>query len=349
MKIKSKALRSVLESAGKLSRSTANPMSAYLRLKLDDDLLKISSTNLEEWFCSHVKIEDADNSTINCCVIPRHLSAALALAGEFVEMNQENGILTVDAEATFRIKCLDGDEFIPEPKSSGKSSDITCSNLASAIKAVEFCAHNNPSRPELASVHIFSEDGKVFAEAADGGNGAFYFFPCAVEINALVSTNHSSRLTAALLMEGAQLSISDGSLSVKHNLGSYQCKLLDIKYPNTDRVRKGDDFQPSKPLGTLDPKVVSETIFAALMMFDSNELPMMTVSFGPKGAIFESQGFGRTISGKFGEFSTQVNAQSLKKCISAFSGENVNISTGKIGFLHFSSGNLNVISMALRK
>jgi DNA polymerase III sliding clamp (beta) subunit (PCNA family) len=349
MKIKSKSLRSALESACKLSRSTANPMSAYLRLKLDDDLLKISSTNLEEWHCGHVKIEDADNSTINCCVLPRHLSAALALAGEFAEINQDKGILTVDAEATFRVKCLDGDEFIPEPSSKAKPCDIACADLASAIKAVEFCAHNSPARLELASVHIFSEDGKLFAEAADGGNGAFASFPCAVELNALVSTNHSSRLAAALFADGAQLSISDGALSVKHNLGAYQCRLLEAKYPNTDRIRKGEDFQPSKPLGTVDPKVVAETLSAALMMFETNELPSMSVSFGPKGAILETQGFKRTIPGKFGEFSTQVNAQAFKKCISAFSGESANIATGNLDFLHFSSGNLNVFSMSLRK
>jgi hypothetical protein len=349
MKIKSKTLRSALESACKLSRSTANPMSAYLRLKLDDDLLKISSTNLEESHYGLIKIEDADNSAINCCVLPRYLSASMALASEFVEMNQENGILTIDAEATFRVKCLDGDEFIPEPKSSTKPSNITCADLASAIKAVEFCARVNPARPELASVHIFSEDGKVFAEAVDGGNGAFTSFTCATKLDALISTNHSSRLAAALLLEGAQLSVSDGALSVKHNLGAYQCRLLEAQYPNTDHIRKGGDFQPSKPLGTVDPRVVAETLSAALMMFEANELPSMSVSFGPKGAILETQGFKRTIPGKFGEFQTQVNAQSFKKCISAFAGNNVNIATGNLDFLHFCSGSLTVASMSLRK
>jgi hypothetical protein len=35
--------------------------------------------------------------------------------------------------------------------------------------------------------------------------------------------------------------------------------------------------------------------------------------------------------------------------IPAFSGESANIATGNLDFLHFSSGNLNVVGMSLRK
>ena len=326
-------------------------MASFIKISPIGSRLSITSTNLDEFLIQYIDIAEASAEGFSACLVqPRHVLAALYLAGDEVEIKQEKSGLVIQSAATVKVKTADADEFpaIPDYPLVGKK-EAPCVELAAGIKAVQFCAHNNPARAELCSIHFQSDSGKMVVEATDGANGAFHQFDWAGELSFLVSAEHSSRLAEAFSMDGAELFLTGNLVAVKHKLGSYACKLLEAKYPNTSAMRNGEKFSAKKPLGTINAECVTDTLSAALMLCDANQLPAMTVEFTPKAIQFKSDSFHRGLDGKFEKHSTKVNAQALKKCFSAFGSEMVNIGTGELDFIRLESGKLSVLTMSLRE
>jgi DNA polymerase III sliding clamp (beta) subunit (PCNA family) len=349
MKVKTKALREAVEYAARMIRSTPNQMANFVKLEPHPEGLSITSTNLDEFLVQIIGVADAVEMIKPCLVQPRYLMASLYLASDTVEISQAETELVIKSAATVKVKTADADEFPALPVQSGVKKEINCADLAEGIRAVHFCAHKESSRAELCSIHFQSDSGTMVVEAADGANGAFYQFPWNGELKFLASAEHAIRLAEAFSVEGAELFLSDSLASVKHKLGSYSCKLSACKFPDTSSLRKGESFSASKPLGEINAEAITETLSAALMLVDSNQLPAMTVELSPKAIEFKSDSFQRKLDGKFVKHSTSVNAQALKKCIGAFGTQAVKIGTGTIDFLRLEAGKLSVITMSLRE
>ena len=348
MKVNTRALREAVDNAARMIRSTAIPITGFVRLTPTVNGLSLTSTNLDEFLVQSFKAQDFE-SFKSCLVQPRHLLAALYLAGEEVEIEQTCKELVIKSAATVCVKTADADEFPAMPAAASTKKEISCAELAAGIKSVAFCANTNPARIELCSVHFASNDGKMVVEAVDGANGAFYEFPWVGDLTFLVSAEHAGRLQDALLKEGAELFLTGNLASVKHALGSYSCKLLEAQFPNTKAMRTGENFVMSKPLGEISAETVAETLSAALLLWDANQLPAMNLEFTPKAMSFESDAFNRQLEGKFANHSTKVNAQALRKCVQAFGEQAVKIGTGQIDFLRLEAGKLSAITMSLRE
>lgn len=351
MKIETKPLREALDLLRPIVKGRTLPILNCVLLEAKNGQLTITASDIDQFQSERV---DCDSDLDALCVNASHLSSCLG-AGEYVGLKQGGTFLEIKSDGrVYKLPIHNANEFPAFPESKNhKLQGISCEDLAEGIQSVAFCAHTNPDRYALMSVHVLSKPKMLLCEACDGGNGAMWERPLICPaFEMLIPSDFASRTADALLCKGSKLKLSDNSAMITHDTGYYYCKQSEAKYPDTSNIRG----HKTAPLGELEVKSAVDALESCTRLIDTSKTASGLMTFSKSGLdIYFSSLHGScsiNLPGKFEIHEASVNIQSMLKCFRAIKADKCSIlrnDTKDSGeFIALRSGDLGIISMCLR-
>ncbi len=205
--------------------------------------LSIRSTNLEAGVDIKVAGEVSEQGVV--AVPASILSQTLrAVSGDKVTLKNDGANLHIEARGSKTlIKAVPHDEFptLTAPE-GGKSLTLSRSTLLQALQSVMYASSTSMIRPELGSVYLKVEDGKLMAVATDSfrlaeksaseasGSG---------EGEVLVPLKHTQELShilERLSSEKVELLIDDAQLVIRADGLVFTSRIIDGTFPNYKEI-----------------------------------------------------------------------------------------------------------------
>ncbi len=140
----------------------------YVILSAEKNNLKIKATNLDLGIEVNIpiKIEEKGDVAVSGSILYNLISN---LQGENIKIEEKGNNIKIDGEESkSMIKNHPFDDFPTIPKvEDGNEIEIKIEDFLSCIKSVWYSASNSTIKPELSSVYIYQEAGKIFFVATD--------------------------------------------------------------------------------------------------------------------------------------------------------------------------------------
>lgn len=166
--VKDKLLEAVNKAEKLCGKNLSLPILASLALIAEKQTVTIKATNLDLGIEIELpaKILEPGTITVPANILSQFLQN---LSGEDkVVLEEKDGTLKVTTERTATtIKTTNFDDFPIIPKVSGKSLEIEPQEFVRGLKAVAYSSAITSMKPELSSVYIYEEDGKLTFVATD--------------------------------------------------------------------------------------------------------------------------------------------------------------------------------------
>ncbi len=229
--------------ANRFAERRANlPVLGCILLTAEGSRLTLRATNLE---CGVEVVITAKVATPGTVAVPagvlagflsnaRGKSVAAAVVGETLKVETER--------ASAAIKILPHEDFPVLPKvSAERSFKAKSADIVRAIKSVVYCASLSAIKPELQSVLLYGDAGKLVAVATD----SFRLAERAVPLRAggsvpemLVPARNAAELMRILedVNEEVEFYYNDNQLSVQTDGVYYTSRLLDGAFPNYKQI-----------------------------------------------------------------------------------------------------------------
>jgi len=270
---------------------------------------------------------------------------------ETVELKLDGSFLIFKprADSTCRIPVMPENIMQPMLSSDGMvKQGVDCLGLSVAMATVSFCASNDKERPILNSVHVTASEKLLSVESTNGRDGAFLDYPliCA-GFEILVPKECQKNLSDFLAEDGAVFSSNARMVSVECGSGKYTCKQIDGKFPSTKFIKD----MVKKPVGDISADDFLVRLKTAHVMNPATQTEMpVLASFTNDSLDLDTDSYTGKIAGAFKEFQLKINGMAIQKCLGAFKGQTVKISTDDDrNKIIMQSGNLTVVSMGLLK
>jgi len=230
-------------SVGRFSERKANlPVLGCILLTTEGNKLVLRATNLE---CGVEVVIPAKIINEGIVAVPAAtLSGFLGNGrGKTVSAQLSGEVFKIETErASASIKTLSHEDFPILPRvSAERSFKVKAADIVRAIRSVAYCASLSAIKPELQSVLLYGDAGKLITVATDS-------FRLAEKTVPLRSTGTVPQMllparNAAELMrilEGAsgdaEFYYNDNQLSIQHNSTYYTSRLLDGAFPNYRQI-----------------------------------------------------------------------------------------------------------------
>ena len=232
-----------IHSASRFAERRANlPVLGSVLIVAEDGRLVVRATNLEcgvEIVCK-AKVGQGGTVAVPAATLSGFLSNARGKTVSGVLVGEVFKVETQSASAS--IKTLPHDDFPVLPRVSANNSfSVKAADLVRAIQSVAYCASFSAVKPELQSVLIYGEGGKLVAVATD----SFRLAEKVVPLGKGGSVPHlllPARNAAELvrLLEGAggesEVYYNEHQLSTQIGEVYYTSRLLDGSFPNYRQI-----------------------------------------------------------------------------------------------------------------
>lgn len=322
MKILKQNLLSALELPVDCVASRASiPILNCLLLRSEEGYLGIHGTNLDE-SAGFAALVESEPDLEPVCVNASAFMRAIEFAGEEIEIGRDKNRLLIWSDSKTLIPVIDAKEFPVGFKEKTKNVAVNCADLATAIKAVKWCASPDEQRFQLMHVRVIGSATKLRSEAVSGPALAEHSIASiASDFTTMIHSNFCDRVIACLQKEEAMLSIGDKHLRVSFKGGAYECKLPE-----------SDAFVPTHTV--LDkPRVkigvINRDNWIQIMQFISKSWPSSSSEVGGRAMLTFGEGcwiesesgefaFDKTVAGEFLKCTAKVNPTEMAKCLQAF-------------------------------
>lgn len=236
-------LQNALSTAARFAEKRANlPVLGCVLLTAEGNRLIVRATNLE---CGVEVVLPAKVSSEGTIAVPAGVFAGFLsnARGKTVTVNLQGEVLKVDSErANASIKTLPHDDFPILPRvSAERSFKIKSSDLVRAIRSVAYCASLSAIKPELQSVLLYGEAGKLTAVATDSFRLAEKTVPLKSGGSVpelLIPARNAAELMRVLegVTSEVEIYYNDNQLSTQTDGIYYTSRLLDGAFPNYRQI-----------------------------------------------------------------------------------------------------------------
>jgi DNA polymerase-3 subunit beta len=240
---KDRILNAVLIAERIVGKKESLPVLSCILLEVDKDLA-IRSTNLEAGVDIKVPGEVGEKGIV--AVPAGILSQTLrAVSGDKVSLKVEGANLLIESRGSKTlIKAIPHDEFpgISATKETNRSLNLSRETLLQTLHAVSYAASTSMIRPELGSVYLKAEDGKLTAVATD----SFRLAEKAVidasgkgNDEVLIPLKHVQEIVHLLEKTGSEnvsLSIDDSQLLLVADSVRFVSRVVDGNFPNYKEI-----------------------------------------------------------------------------------------------------------------
>jgi len=320
-----------------------------VHLSASSGTLSITATDIDKWETLRIA---CDGFVSECCVSHRLLSGALS-SGEEVSIKDDGDKLVV--------RCGNDKTTIPKailaewpkmPENKSVAMGVSCQDLSEGIADTMFAAADKKlGRYELESVCVSSKPTLLRCFAHDGRSGALWSRSLACpEFEILIRDAEAKKVSDLLAMPGAVFGVTKSHVAITHDTGVFMCKLLEDKFPI-----KGAEHTFSiarKQIGEISTEEFSNAIKSCQDVANDNCF-RLALSFSEAGLQIDFEGDAvkkLTVAGKFADFTVDVDVGYVGKCLKGVKEATCKLFTVDGGnALGFSSGDLDIILMALRK
>jgi DNA polymerase-3 subunit beta len=261
--------------------------------------------------------------------------------GKSVSLHLDGEILKVESDrATASIKTLPHEDFPILPKvSAERSFTVKAADFMRALKAVAYCASTSTIKPELQSVLVYGEAGKLTAVATD----SFRLAEKSIVLKAggsvpqiLIPARNATELMR--ILEGVsgdiELYYNDNQLSTHVGDIYYTSRLIDGAFPNyrqivpkefsTEAVVLREDFSSSlKSLSVFADKF-SQVSFAIDPSKKALSLSSRNPDVGEQTSTMKA-----TVQGE--ELAMNFNGRYLADSLQAINGDSVRVQSNGAG------------------
>lgn len=316
------------------------PVLASILIVAESGRLLLRATNLE---CGIEITTPAKVSENGIIAVPATvLSGFIANAkGKSITGEVKGELFRVETErASASIKTIPHEDFPILPKVSAERSFIEkSSDLAKAIRSVVYCASTSAVKPELQSILLYGEGGKLTAVATD----SFRLSEKTVTLRAggsvpqlLLPAKNATELMRILDGASGEVEVyyNDNQLSTHVDNTYYTSRIIDGSFPN---------YQQIVPKSfTTEAVVLREDMSSALkslsIFADKFSQISLTISPDTKSILLTSRNpdvgeqtstIRATISGE--ELTMSFNSRYLADSLQAISGESIRIHANGAG------------------
>lgn len=240
---KERILNAVLVAERIVGKKESLPVLSCILLDVGRDLA-MRSTNLEAGVDIQVPGEVVETGTI--AVPAAILSQTLrAVSGDKVTLKAEGGNLLIESRGSKTlIKAVPHDEFpaIPATKETSRSLSLSRETLVQALHSVAYAASTSMIRPELGSVYLKVEEGKLTAVATDSFRLAEKTVSDASgkgNDEVLIPLKHVQEIVHLLektASEEVSLSIDDSQLLLVADSIRFVSRVVDGNFPNYKEI-----------------------------------------------------------------------------------------------------------------
>lgn len=237
------SLRNAVSTAVRFTEKKANlPVLGSILLSAEGGRLLLRATNLEcgVEISTAAKITEDGIVAVPAAVLSGFLSNA---RGKIVKANLVGDVLKLEAEHTSAsIRTLPHEDFPVLPRVSAEQSFLVKSqDLTKLIRSVAYCASVSSIKPELQSVMVFGEAGKLYAVATDSFRLAEKSVPLRSKGSVpqlLVPARNAAELMRIVdsVSGDVELYYSEHQLSVQTDGVYYTSRLLDGTFPNYKQI-----------------------------------------------------------------------------------------------------------------
>ncbi|MDB5224687.1 MAG: Beta sliding clamp [Candidatus Adlerbacteria bacterium] len=334
-------LREAVSIAARFAERRANlPVLASIYVSAEGSNLVLRATNLE---CGIEVQVPARIGEEGVAAIPAHtlLGFLSNTRGKSVSVATTGEVLKIVTErASASIKTLSADDFPILPRVSASTMfSAKASDLARLIKSVAYCASTSAIKPELQSVLLVGESGKLSAAATDSFRLAEKTVPLRSAGNVpqlLLPAKNAAEFMRILETSNGEVEVyyNENQISAQIDSLYFTSRLIDAAFPNyrqilpktfgTEVVVLREDFtQALKSLSIFADKFshVSFTV-------DPENKAVMLSSRNPDVGEQTSQ-IRATITGDAATMS--FNGRYLADSVQAISGESVRIQSNGVG------------------
>ncbi len=283
-------LRQAASMAARFAERKPNlPVLGCVLLTAEGSRLTLRATNLE---CGVEMVIPAKVSTEGTVAVPANVLAGFLgnARGKTVSAHLAGEVLKLETErAQASIKTLKHEDFPILPRVSAEHSfKIKSADMVRAIRSVAYCASLSAIKPELQSVLLYADGGKLTAVATDSFRLAEKTVPLRAGGSVpelLLPARNAAELVRILEGVNAEVEFyyNDNQLSVQTDGVYYTSRLLDGAFPNYRQIL------PKK--FTTEAVVLREDMASALKSLSifADKFAQVSLSIEPsKKAVFLS-------------------------------------------------------------
>jgi DNA polymerase-3 subunit beta len=316
------------------------PVLGSILLVAENNRLILRATNLE---CGVEVTVQAKVSEEGIAAVPGGtLSGFLGNAkGKSVSGHLSGGVLKLETErASASIKTTAHEDFPILPQVAASSSfSAKTSDLARAMRSVAYCASTSAIKPELQSILIYSEAGRLFAVATDSFRLAEKTVPLRSKGEVpqlLIPARNAMELYKILETSNNDAEVYYNEHQVSTHIGPiyYTSRLLDGAFPNYRQILP-KSFSTEAVVLRED---MSQTLKSLSIFADKSSQVSFSVDPKSKTVVFSSRNpdvgeqistLRATISGE--AVSMNFNGRYLADSLQAITGESVRLHTNGPG------------------
>lgn len=236
-------LLSAASTAARFVERRANlPVLAGILFVADGGRLTLRATNLE---CGVEVTVPAKISTEGMVVVPAAVLIGFLnnARGKTVSGSVFGELFKIESErASASIKTLPNDDFPVLPRvSAERSFTAKSADLSKAIRSVAYCASLSATKPELQSVLVSADGGKLTAAATDSFRLAEKIVPLrgsAQTPHLLVPARNAGELMRILDIVGGDVEIYFNENQLSTHVGNvyYTSRIIDAAFPNYRQI-----------------------------------------------------------------------------------------------------------------
>lgn len=218
------------------------PVLAGILIVAEGGRLTLRATNLE---CGVEINVPAKISTEGMAVLPASVLAGFlnTARGKTVSVTILGELCKVETErASASIKTLSHEDFPVLPRvSAERSFTVKSADLARAIRSVAYCASLSATKPELQSVLLIADGGKLTAAATDSFRLAEKTVPmrgAASTPQLLIPARNAAELMRILDTVGGDVEIYFNENQLSTHVGNiyYTSRVIDAAFPNYKQI-----------------------------------------------------------------------------------------------------------------
>lgn len=310
------------------------PVLAAVLVVADRGRLTLRATNLE---CGVEVTLDAEVGESGTVAIPASVLVGFLqnARGKTVSATLKGEVMKLETErASASLKTIPHDDFPVLPKVSASSSfTLKAGDLVRALRSVQHCASTSAVKPELQSVLLYAEGGKLIAAGTDSFRLAEKTVPVRANANVpnlLLPARNAGELIRIVEPVGGDVEVYYNEHQVSTHVGGiyYTSRLIDGAYPNYRQIIP-------KAFAT-EAVVLREDLHQALKSLTvfSDKFLQVSLTIDPKtkSALLSSRNpdvgeqvstLRATISGE--GLSMNFNSRYLADSLQAISGDSVRI------------------------
>ncbi len=235
IKISRNEIREAVKKVASAADKRGNiPILANLLLEAEDNLLRVSATNLEVGVSTVVScsVEESGRTTVNANKAAKLFSSIM---GEELEVESLDGRVEIKSvNSTFKLATLPPEEFPEIEVPQSYNVKFLSSELDRAIRKVAYAVSRDEARYILTGVFLKSFGDKIHAVATDGHRLAVYEITAeAEEFSAIIPRRSLSELRK-LLRESEEVGLLYKDNKLYFRLGDtlFWTSVIDGEYPD---------------------------------------------------------------------------------------------------------------------